>query len=453
MVIDALPGGGCLVLVAGASLDRIVSAFGGSSVTAGGRESLGPSDVGVRAGEAWSLAVEHNGWQGSRLEVLRRLSAGTRAVSVFWNVNGVTRFRYVVDGVVMTGIDPPSRWGVDPSGLDALGGDLPWETDPASAMVTLAGRLTGEPPLEEWVRGPLAIAGIVTPWPDDPAPLDPTLMPLTYSDPTLAWALRHAPAARLRSVALLAADGVAAEAGLPSGNDLDRLSRQIASARRKGKLTPLAAAQQESAVKARRALALPDPLFAAMTAAEKASPVLRAVLMHELGDPPPPSGSLGLSDEPGWLRSHWLGAAGRLTWHESAALEGGTTGRPTLVGRWARTLPQTPSRPSETWTLVVDDGRSDYPEPEGTLVRVRWEARGRARLFWDDLIHDPQSGPPPAELEPYLPAARPPDGPAPVVDYVPHLLAIAGRITGHPFRPEDLDEEWIDVQETHRLLT
>jgi hypothetical protein len=246
----------------------------------------------------------------------------------------------------------------------------------------------------------------------------------------------------------MAAVRAASEAGLPDGTDLDQLARQIATARRKRTLSPAEATRRELALKARRALALPDPLTAAMTAAERATPSLRAVLMHELGDPPSPSGSLGLTDRPGWLRSHWLGAAGRLTWHHGAKREGGVVGPAGLVGRWALTLPEA-SRDGQgagPWTLIVDDGRSDYAEPEGPLVRVRWEARGRARLWWNDVLYDPQSGPPPAGLRPFLPDAEPPDGPAPIVDYVPYLLGIAGRITGHPFRPEDLDREFRSLE-------
>ena len=48
------------------------------------------------------LVLEVNGWQGSRPEVLRRISAGARAVSVYWNLSMTTRFSYAVSGQVLT---------------------------------------------------------------------------------------------------------------------------------------------------------------------------------------------------------------------------------------------------------------------------------------------------------------------------------------------------------------
>lgn len=54
----------------------------------------------------WAFAHEYNGFNGTRLEVLRSVSAQTVAVSVFRNVNAVTRFCYVEDGITIADFDP-----------------------------------------------------------------------------------------------------------------------------------------------------------------------------------------------------------------------------------------------------------------------------------------------------------------------------------------------------------
>src|SRR3982751_1202749 len=49
--------------------------------------------------------LEVNGSQGSRVEVLRRLSDGARVHSAFWNVNAVSRLSYAVYGKVLTAFE------------------------------------------------------------------------------------------------------------------------------------------------------------------------------------------------------------------------------------------------------------------------------------------------------------------------------------------------------------
>lgn len=62
--------------------------------------------------DGWAFAYE---WNGVLLqpEVVRALSAGTAAVSVFCNVNAVTRFCYAEDGTIIADFDPihaRDRW-------------------------------------------------------------------------------------------------------------------------------------------------------------------------------------------------------------------------------------------------------------------------------------------------------------------------------------------------------
>ncbi len=54
----------------------------------------------------WAFAYEDNGFAGTLPEVLRRISAGTTVVSVFRNINAVTRFSYAEDGALLTSFEP-----------------------------------------------------------------------------------------------------------------------------------------------------------------------------------------------------------------------------------------------------------------------------------------------------------------------------------------------------------
>src|SRR6266511_1493394 len=119
------------------------------------RESQAPSPRGVGPGEprqprgqgpwrdasAWMSASSatpgHSIWQGSRAEVLRALSAGGQAVSVYHNVNALGYFSYAVDGQVLVQFEllvPQQRWGSQPNlllpqmravGLDPTGTSHP----------------------------------------------------------------------------------------------------------------------------------------------------------------------------------------------------------------------------------------------------------------------------------------------------------------------------------------
>ncbi|MBB4772296.1 DUF6461 domain-containing protein [Actinomadura livida] len=72
------------------------------------------------------LAVEYNGWQGSKEPVLTRASAGGRAASMYWNVNALTRLSFAEHGEVL--------WAEEPFGdLDA-----PPEIAPALADLDFA---------------------------------------------------------------------------------------------------------------------------------------------------------------------------------------------------------------------------------------------------------------------------------------------------------------------------
>jgi hypothetical protein len=71
--------------------------------------------------DASFILYEDNGYQGNRPEVLRRLSDGARALSLFWNVNWTARLTYAAYGTIVTALDPVfpgERWGKTPHVLD-----------------------------------------------------------------------------------------------------------------------------------------------------------------------------------------------------------------------------------------------------------------------------------------------------------------------------------------------
>ena len=165
---------------------------------------------------SWLLVVEVNGWQGSRPEVLRRVSAGSRAVSAYWNVNGVTRFSYAAGGRVLTAFEvmsPGRRDGEDPGCLEEARAGLPWDAgERVPLMLALMSRVTGLRVAEEWCDGDFAVVP-VHPVADDPAStVYPPTQALTYDDGPVAWALLHAGDAARRRVAGIAARFAADEA-------------------------------------------------------------------------------------------------------------------------------------------------------------------------------------------------------------------------------------------------
>jgi Family of unknown function (DUF6461) len=219
---------GCVTLVETADVASVAEGFGGA-LDQGRVMALDaiPAVVGVapvvglRRVGGWVVAVENNGWQGSRPEVLRRVSAGRRAVSMFWNVESDARFSYAAAGEVVTAFDPvvapERREGTRPDQLEAERAGLPWEhADPVALMLALAARVTGQAVVPGWLSGELTVVPLRE-WPADvPVHIDPQTQPLSSEDPPLAWALRHAGEAQLRRVSQLAAEFAIAEAGAGS---------------------------------------------------------------------------------------------------------------------------------------------------------------------------------------------------------------------------------------------
>jgi hypothetical protein len=484
--------GACVTLVAPADAGGVVRGFGGdlagarrTSLADTGMPPVDEPKVAVRNLGSWLLVVEVNGWQGSRPEVLRRISAGGRAVSAYWNVNLTTRFSYAADGRVLTAFEvmsPDRRHGADPDCLEEVRAGLPWEDGEwVPLMLALASRVTGLRIEPEWFNGDFAVMPVI-PVDDDPASMIyPPAEALTYDDGPLAWALLHAGDVPRRSVAGIAARYAADQAA--------RHGARTARGRNGGAPE---AAMPEDRVRAGRFWAKtaareangPNPLAAAFMSVTAAygclqslgSPEdgLRAELMSALGNPAPPAGSFGLTAMTGpaptdrylWTSAHWLAPVGAFRFVRGAGLEeiaealGADTGSarngiPVLSREGVMAF-----RQMGDWLAAVEGPRPvsairrSQPMPAGTTtVSVSWEARGRSWVHYmsgDTLVAglDPQRpgqqmrlGTDPAFLNEYTAGLQlpfPPQGYA--AAQLPVMLVIAERLTGLAFAPEWLDE-------------
>ncbi|GAA2457168.1 hypothetical protein GCM10010191_91090 [Actinomadura vinacea] len=112
----------------------------------------GTGTAGTGPPRRWALAVEPNGRLGVTEEAIVPLSAGTRLVSHFSDINAIDRFYWLEDGEVRLTFQPPSpghREGQAPdepleamrtAGFDIDGGD---PASSVAAAFALAEHLTG----------------------------------------------------------------------------------------------------------------------------------------------------------------------------------------------------------------------------------------------------------------------------------------------------------------------
>jgi hypothetical protein len=168
----------------------------------------------IATADGWSVAVENNGFEGWRPEVLRTLSRGTQAVSVFDNsIEGY--FSYAADGALLVQFElpfPQRRWGSRPDLLvpqmRAVGLDPDWHEPPPgeldTAALALAERVTGVHLDPDVLEGSLLVAEIV-PLLDDP----PASFSLDGEDAELAAAVdQAAPGVRRRAAVTAARQAV-----------------------------------------------------------------------------------------------------------------------------------------------------------------------------------------------------------------------------------------------------
>jgi hypothetical protein len=486
--------GACITLVGPPDAEGVVRGFGGDlsaarpmSLAAVGMPTVDEPTIAVREVGEWLLVVEVNGWQGSRPEVLRRVSAAGRAVSVYWNVNATTRFSYAVSGRLLTAFEamtPGRRFGADPDALETVRSGLPWATgDWVPLLLALAARVTGVPVRPEWLAGDFLVVPVEPPDDDPATSVYPPTEPLTYDDGPLAWALlRAGDAARMRVAETAARYAAAALARpdvplpYPPG-----LRRRAGAPELAGPAVRVKGGKFWAQTAAREAGG-PNPLAAAFKAVPAArlclqaigvpEEELRALLMGELGNPAPPAGSLGLlplagpapTDRYRWTSEHWLAPVGSLTFIRGATQETAAgafnadaatawEGIPALARERLVAF-----RPEGDWLVAVASPPATVYQFDGlpagaSMVSLTWTARGRSWVRYradgtplaelDPQRPDPDQriGEDPAFWDPYiagLPVPFPPEGygAAPL----PVMLAIAERLTGLAFIPQWLDQ-------------
>lgn len=498
---------GCVTFVADADVASVARGFAGRADDATPMPlrnvdaRLGEDLVAVRSLGPWVLAVEVNGWQGSRPEVLARISQGTRAVSAFWNVSALTRFSYAAEGRVLTAFEamsPESRQGAEPDALEATRANLRWD-DFVPAMLALVSRVTGQRLTRDILSGEFQVFPVEPPAEEIRPEISPEHEGLTYDDPPLAWALREADARRLSAVSWSAALRAVTEASLasdpavatllasgrvrpgeshPATEALGHLAATLEKAAGRSTQGDRATAARFWAVTALREALNPVPLAAAFRAIPAAftstelltgsADELRQALLSGLGDPQPPSGSLGLAAAPAqtpadrymWIRAHWLAAAGWLLFTKGAGIEGtarllGASMDGALTGIPALTRePAAAIRTAGEWSLATQWRPAALASlqrvpPGVSAVSVTWNGNGRS---WLHVVAggqilaglDPQrpqrrAGSRPGLLDPYLDGLQIPVHGENAAGHLPVLLVIAERITGISITPESLD--------------
>ncbi|ASF07006.1 hypothetical protein NBRGN_072_00090 [Nocardia brasiliensis NBRC 14402] len=106
----ALAEAGTITVVAAVDPETVVRAFGADPAVPERMDELEERAmerpwIAVASLTDAVLAVEYNGYQGSRGPELRALSRGTRAASLYWNVNGLTQLSFAADGRIVAAFE------------------------------------------------------------------------------------------------------------------------------------------------------------------------------------------------------------------------------------------------------------------------------------------------------------------------------------------------------------
>ncbi|WP_188196039.1 DUF6461 domain-containing protein [Nonomuraea sp. SYSU D8015] len=173
----------------------------------------------------WTLIVEPNGFQGSRLPVLADLSSEGQAMSVFWNVNGDAQIAYAERRRIIAVIDPfdPEEGHGDEGFLQHWESVAELDEDWRVGALRLAETIVGQRLGADWFSEPRLSAIVqAPPDPGDTGADDERdaymreQRALLAEDPRLASLAENATRERLRDMAAYAAELVGDRAGLPS---------------------------------------------------------------------------------------------------------------------------------------------------------------------------------------------------------------------------------------------
>ncbi|GAA2108014.1 DUF6461 domain-containing protein [Actinomadura alba] len=491
----------CVTLVATRNAEDVARGYGGRMDQARPARLAELGDcferpqVAVRRVGDWVIAVEINGYQGGRGEVLRRVAEHTRAVNVYWSVNNSGLFAYAADGRVLTTFEalwPERRHGVEPDRLQGEMAGLVWESVPRlPVLFRLAERVTGQVVTQGWLDGEFTIVPIQE-WERDLSPrqFNPAHMSLTYEEPVVSYALRHAESRFLRRAAWAAAEFATEAAGLlerpeiaaalrgENPGDLGTLVRSLTDAAKEQGGGP--AWSPVKAVEAVRELGGPDPLASAYGAVNEARSALqcarqdlstfRGVVLNALGNPAPAAGANGIQaraeanpvERHSWITRHWLALEATVIFARTQDLEdvthalGGRIDRAT-TGPAVLARKQIALRRAGEWVVAIEFGGGglgpyqalEWLSAGSVAVCAAWSARGNTLFyhaadgrmrtaFRAHAPHEATGTEPQALRQDVDELGLPLDGHGD--RRAPGLLALAERVTGVSLTPAGLDE-------------
>jgi hypothetical protein len=222
----------CLTFVRGATEREVLEGFGAEGLGADANAPDAPDDAGAaipsgevhdrprvmvgRSGE-WIFALEETMTaQGTRPEVLRRLSARTEAVAIYNDIGkGNDEFAHAYNGEIITAVTtaiPPHWWGSEPDRLRSLAEEIALDDDGESGLLglevllALAEGVFGISLSEEDLSRPHAAVPVLPVLDDLPAPWPDGARP-RVSDPVISLLLAHVPGESLTRTCLSAAAG------------------------------------------------------------------------------------------------------------------------------------------------------------------------------------------------------------------------------------------------------
>ena len=158
--------------------------------------------------DGWTFLLEDNGYHGTDPQVLTALSRDSLAVSVYWNVNRLSRINYAQAGRLLATFDFVIRqqpYGEDPDRIRPYLSGLAF-TDQARILaegVALVEHVTGVRLTRDWLERPHPASVVVARTEFEPSPIDGWLARLA---PELAAAASGAtrPALRVAAAAVVA---------------------------------------------------------------------------------------------------------------------------------------------------------------------------------------------------------------------------------------------------------
>lgn len=146
-------GGATVTIASGVGVEELISAFGGDPTVPAAALAPGDMDQRLLVGVLGNgvVAIEPDGWQGNRPEVLRRVSVNGRVASLYWNVNAVERFAAAEAGEML---DKFEYWShAESPRILELSEDLDRDTyvDTIARGLVVAERFTGVAVTETFV--------------------------------------------------------------------------------------------------------------------------------------------------------------------------------------------------------------------------------------------------------------------------------------------------------------